>query len=334
MSTKEKAIALGSLKATIHSMKRRAAWNDYNAPRIYMLTLVVRNRRPLFGTLTGDPHLPLYAVGSASVDWSDLGRAIRFEELPKITRFYPMVEVWKLMIMPDHLHIILNVKEPLPKGKLLGDVVAGFKYGCNKAYWHLSNLNGKDLPGLFEEGYCDKILYDFDQLERWKHYLDDNPRRLMIKKAHPDLFRRRHELMIDGRRCVGIGNPFLLNIPDKEAVIVHRRDSEEEYIIKGKAWMATGENYGVLVGAFISEREQVVKNAAIERGYFLIQLTNDGIGSYYKPSGKDFDACAEGRLLIISPWPDAPAKEGVSRAECLQMNALAEKVAAGCFAKI
>ena len=333
MNSKEEAIASGALKATIHSMKRRAAWNDYNAPRIYMLTLVTLNRRPLFGSLRGDPHLPLYAPGSATVEWSDLGRAIRYEELPKITRYYPMAEVWKLMIMPDHLHIIVNVRESLPKGKLLGDVVAGFKSGCNRAYWRICGIDGENRPGLFEEGYCDKILHDSGQLERWKHYLDDNPRRLMLKKTHPDLFRQRYELIIDGRRCVAIGNPFLMDIPDKMAVVVHRADSADEYDRKERAWMQCGANYGVLVGAFISEREQNVKEAARARGYLIIQLTSDAMTAMYKPGGVDFDACAEGRMLILSPWPDKVANTGLTRQECLTMNTLAEKIAAGLFEK-
>lgn len=40
------------------SMKRRCDYNDYTAPKIYMVTLVVEGRRPLFGTLSGDPHIP------------------------------------------------------------------------------------------------------------------------------------------------------------------------------------------------------------------------------------------------------------------------------------
>lgn len=34
--------------------------------------------------------------------------------------------------MPDHLHVILFVKEQLPVH--LGKVINGFKVGCNRAY--------------------------------------------------------------------------------------------------------------------------------------------------------------------------------------------------------
>ena len=329
MSTKENAISRGTLKATIHSMHRRSQWHDYSSPRIYMLTLVTMNRQRLFGTLIGDPHLPLHTSGAASVKLSELGLSILRDEIPKISHYYPMVEVWKVCVMPDHLHIIVTVKEQMPAGKHLGIVIKGFKQGCNKAYWHIFNLTSIH-PALFEPNYCDKILSDPGQLDRWKHYLDDNPRRLLIKTSNPAFFSVRHHLAINGRPCVGIGNPFLLDIPDKEAVVVHRRDDDNEYARKRDVWMTTGANYGVLVGAFISPREREVKQMAIENGYFLIQLTNEGIGPYYKPRGMDFDACADGRMFIVSPWPEAvPEKNGITRQECLALNALATQMAQG-----
>ena len=171
-------------------------------------------------------------------------------------------------------------------------------------------------------------------LSNYGRYLEDNPRRLMLKTMNPAFFSVRHHLSINGRQCAAIGNLFLLDIPDKMEVVVHRRDSDDEYKDKVKVWMQCGENYGVLVGAFISEREQAVKQAVLEKGYTIIQLTNDGIGPCYKPSGNDFYYCATGRMLILSPWPDAPAKSRISRWECLQLNALAEIIAMGRFLKV
>ena len=330
MLTEEKT-STGPRNAVIHSMKRRCSDHDYNAPDTYMVTLVTMNRQPLFGILKGDPSKPLHTEGCACVWRSDLGKAILVEEIPKVNRYYPMVEVLKVCVMPDHLHIILQVHEALPKSKKLGDIIKSFKQGCNKAYKRIHHIPNTSHAPLFEDNYCDKILSRYGQLDYWKNYLDDNPRRLMIKMANPDLFTRRHYISIDGHECVAKGNIFLLNIPDKQFVVVHRRDSEEEYQHHVEAWMNCGENYGVLVGAFISEREKAVKMAAIERKYPLIQLTNEGMGAYYKPSGQDFDVCAAGRMLLISPWPDAPYKSKITRQECLHLNELAEKISNGDF---
>lgn len=91
-----------------------------------MITLVVAGRKPLLGTLTGSET-------NARVEWSALGKVIYEKELCKIEHFYPMVKVWKYCIMPDHIHLILNVSQDLPVGKTLGHVVRGFKSGCTRA---------------------------------------------------------------------------------------------------------------------------------------------------------------------------------------------------------
>ncbi len=329
MSSKEEAIAAGALHTTKHSMKRRSIYHNYYATGTYMITRVTQGRQQLFGHLSGNPLLPLFTEGSAKVVLSELGNAILMEEIPKINRYYPMVEVWKVCVMPDHLHIILNVKYNLPAGKNLGSVIRGFKQGCTKAYWRCFNITGP--LSLFEDNYCDKDLKKPGQIERWKHYLDDNPRRLMLKQSNPELFTQRRFITIGGHKCVCTGNFLLLDKPDKESVIVHRADSEEEYRRKVEAWMDCGASQGVLVGAFISERERAVKVEALENGFPIIQLTNEGIGPYYKPRGKDFDACVAGMMLIISPWPDAPEKSRITRLECLRLNELGDKIAAGRF---
>ena len=52
--TREEAIAAGMEVHEIqHSMKRRTSWHDYSRRGTYMLTLVVRERMALLGTLRG-----------------------------------------------------------------------------------------------------------------------------------------------------------------------------------------------------------------------------------------------------------------------------------------
>ena len=50
-----------------------------------------------------------------------------------------MVEVWKVALIPDHIHLLINVKEKLPAGKHLGNIVRGFKTGCTRAWWRLED---------------------------------------------------------------------------------------------------------------------------------------------------------------------------------------------------
>ena len=312
-----------------HSMKRRSNCHDYYRRGTYLLTLVVDCRVPLLGDLTGwDAGLHV-AAGKPGVACTELGMAIQTEEIEKIRLFYPMVEVWKVCVMPDHIHLIVRIEDDMPPGKHLGHVVAGFKAGCYRQYWRICNICGQPRRGLFEAGYNDRILMNEGQLGRWKAYLDDNPRRLLMKRLHPDLFTVLHDMEVAGRRCQVVGNRFLLDIPDKMAVVVHRRYTVEENARLRKAWLACGERDGVLVSAAVAPKEKEVLREAMNRGHRIILLRENGFPRLYKPSGESFDACAQGLLLQISPWEHHTDRRTITRAQCLELNDMAEKIAGG-----
>jgi len=369
------------VKEIQHNMKRRLPCHNYSDKGTYMLTLVVEERKPLFGTLQGDGLATAGSENEPRVVLSPLGKAIQDCEIRKISAFYPMVEVWKLCIMPDHLHIIIRVKEKMPEGKNLGQVVRGFKTGCTRAWWGLAEEKGPfgeekgtepfgkpkgmgapgeakgtepfgepkgtgapgetkgtgaivpagspagNRPLLFEKGYCDKVLLRQGQLENWKRYLDDNPRRLAIKRQHPDFFTIIQNINIGEWSCKAVGNRFLLNIPDKAAVIVHSAYNDAKFAELKAEWLALAENGGVLISAAIATREKEVMREAMNRGCRLIWLRENGFPELYKPAGESFEACSEGRLLQISPWDYHMQRKTISREQCLMLNRLAEEIA-------
>ena len=344
--TREEAIKAGvKVEETQHHMKRRKPWHNYHRKGTYMLTLVVDGRLPVLGRLA----MPTQEM-SAHVELSALGKTIIEEEVQKIPAFYKMVEVWKLCIMPDHIHMIVRVKEDMPDGKHLGQVVAGFKGGCSRAWWHMKrpcpdeqgvvaavpststtpavSAAGESAacPPLFESGYNDQILLEDGQLDNWIHYLDDNPRRLAIKRQHPDYFTTMHYTDIAEWHCQIVGNSFLLDIPDMAAVIVHRAYSDEQYADYKRKWLACGERGGVLVSASIATREKEVMREAMNRGYRLIWVRENGFPTLYKPSGESFDACSDGRLLQVSPWQYHMQRRTISREQCLELNRLVETI--------
>ena len=382
--SKEEALAAGvKIAETKHHMKRRRPWHNYRHKGTYMLTIAVEGRLPLLGKLKMEPSSQESSADgiSASVELTPLGKVIRDEEVQKISACFKMVEVWKLCIMPDHIHMILRVTEDLPEGKHLGQIVAGFKGGCSRAWRRLSETPAADAPGreataadapgreataadapgrgaspaaalpantlpaafaplpaasaagkkpsLFESGYNDQILLNDGQLDNWKHYLDDNPRRLAIKRLHPDYFTVTHHADIAEWHCQIVGNRFLLGIPDKVAVIVHRGYSDAEFADYKQKWLACGEAGGVLVSASIATREKEVMREAMNRGYRLILVRENGFPPMYKPAGESFDACSDGRLLQVSPWPYHMERRTISREQCLILNRLVMAIVEG-----
>lgn len=341
---REEAIAKGiKVHETNHSMKRRSPWHDYHMKGTYMLTLVVVGRMPLLGELRGKADAPKGSLDAPRVEYSELGKAILKDEIGKINKYYPQVEVWKVCIMPDHIHMVVRVNEDMPKGKHLGAVVRGFKTGCSRAWWRLTSESSGKAEGavitvpsaspevrrsvLFESGYNDKILMHEGQLDNWKAYLDDNPRRLLLKRQKPELFTVLYGMKVADHQCQVVGNRFLLDIPDKMAVIVHRRYSDEEIARLSEEWLACGERGGVLVSAAISPKEKEVLREAMNRGFHIILLCENGFPKLYKPSGESFEACSEGLLLQISPWEYHMEKKTITRSQCLELNAMAESIA-------
>ena len=112
------------------SMKRRDDCHDYKERRMYMITLEVEGRLPVFGHLEGDAFAEKGSKDEPRIVLSELGKAVENEWLA-IPHFFPQIEIRTLQMMPDHLHGILFVKTPLPVH--LGHVISGFKTGCRKA---------------------------------------------------------------------------------------------------------------------------------------------------------------------------------------------------------
>ena len=108
-----------------------------------------------------------------------------------------------------------------------------------------------------------------------------------------------------------LGNPFLLEAPLLASVRISTAtppDILSELVAK---LVARAERGVVLVSPWISPGEKAVKAEALARGGRVVHLLPDGMGRYYKPGGGEFDCCAEGRMLMISPF--APRPEGAQR---------------------
>ena len=252
-----------------------------------------------------------------------------------------MAEVWRICIMPDHIHLLIWVKETLPEGKHLGSIVRGFKTGCTRAWWALNPIapigeamgtaapaavpeaspsgsaavpeaspSGIRRPVLFQKGYHDRIINRPGMLENIKRYMAENPLRARIRQECPKLMERQLHLWIAGREYAAFGNLFLLKYPLKEQVFFHRKDAAtgqptettEAYQQERLRLLQLAEEGTVLVTPGISKGESLIVNDALEASLPLILLQKEPIGEYWKPSQRRFYACASGRLLILAPW--------------------------------
>ena len=385
----------------IPSMHRRSDSHDYRSRRFYLITMAVSPRWPLLGTLaSSEDTCTADDTVEAHIELSPLGEAVlsAWQQIPFV---YPQVSIVQHVIMPDHIHGILYVREDTTFH--LGQVIKGFKTGCNKSLRLLveearkaqlqsqNNADGATAPSasatapsasaaapvasatvpgvsavpgvvvspfqrlllswaatlsqqtrkqqtkggqpatglhLWEKGYNDKILFNYSTLDKWKAYLSDNPRRLAIRRVHPDYFRVRFGITVAGRQYAAIGNRMLLRHPEIIQVQLSRHFTDDELAVRVEALLRQARHGAVLISPAISKGEQMVMRRAMDENLPLIFITPWGFNTFSKPGHQYYEACAAGRFLMLAPWEHHNHRIPLTREMCLQLNAMAAEIAA------
>ena len=331
------------------SMQRRCVGHDYTGRQMYMITMTTQDRLPLLGTLVGRSDAPDGTPDAPRVLLTELGQRVE-ACWNEIAVRYPQICLVALQMMPDHFHGILFVKERLsiPVGKVL----LGFKQGCNKAYrqlfptvqsvavlqqptpqpstpqppaYHDDRTHGL----LFARGFNDRLLLRDGQLHHWLQYLHDNPRRLLMKRENPQYLSVRQDVDICGRPCSVVGNMQLLKAPSRLRVRISRSIAPELLEQETARLLSLARAGAVLVSAAISPGEKQVMRAAFNEGLPLIILLENGLHPLQKPSGERFLACAQGRLLLLSPFPHHNERLLITRTVCEALNGLAWDICQG-----
>lgn len=125
-----------------HSMKRRSPGNNYRAPGFYHITMNVHDRKhQSLGKIIGGLQYPDGHPDAPRVELTAIGKMVEYELLHSITFHYSVIEIQDYVVMPEHIHFIANVKNSIisKNGRKthLGQVMAGFKEGCNRRYWEI-----------------------------------------------------------------------------------------------------------------------------------------------------------------------------------------------------
>lgn len=299
---------------------------------------------------------------------SALGRLVE-EEFMKIGDHVPGVKPLLAQAMPDHFHGILFVTREISRS--LGSIMAGFKGKCSSlaAGLRRGHLTGEGMgavvESLWEPGYHDRILTSEGQLDRLFVYVRDNPRRKAIRLKYPDLFTTVRCLAGHGHTFQAFGNAFLFQRDmiaqvqcsrsffgfkrvakaDGSGLKIARNGAGDalaafetpEFTAKRTELFAVAKKGAVLCSPCISDGERAIAYAAVDAGHSLIVLRNEPFPPMFKPSGRFFDACAEGRLLFLycedlgpnGLTPCASNRKSITRAECLAMNALVAEICGG-----
>lgn len=304
----------------IHSYHRRSVHHDYHNPFIYHIILKKRGACESFGSIAGDARIPYGNPGCAAVNESPLGKIIA-KALLRLPHDFPIVKLHQFCVMPDHLHLLLQVL--FRSDKHLDFYIDHLK-GRIAKWYSIQTRQSISQDDIFEKGYCDKPLYDGRSLDGWYRYIRENPHRLAMRRQYPVFFQRVRNLKIGAYEYQAYGNLFLLRNPDKMAVKISSKYSEEEKQQKKKLWIESASKGAVIVSPFISPAEKAIRSEVEVLGGNIILITNEAFPERFKPAKHDFSLCSEGRLLIITLGKPIPAS--LSRADCLAMNELAQTI--------
>lgn len=314
---------------------------------IYHVTLTVPSREPLLGTL----EIPQNDPTLAHVIRTALGEAI-VEELYVMCKHYPAIRILQFCLMPDHLHAIIHVTRVMDTS--IRNVIRGYWQGVKKHGRAFTLSISPELnSGTTDKGAgtTDKgaeVFFPFPvfterpfirplsrrgQLDTMMRYVQMNPQRLATKRLKPGFFRVQREMVIGERSYAGVGNATLLMAERFEAVHVRRamvQKAEQGDDVPLRDYMngcvLAARKGVVMVSPFISPQEKQVMEVLVRENLPFILLTDNGFREYYKPTDTLFDACAAGRVLILSPWEYDADKRHISREDCVALNRMAEEI--------
>ena len=189
-------------------MTWRAQAHDYTRAGVYHITIhVADGLGQVMGKVVGNLSAPDGTPDAPRTALTHLGQMVENELLHTIHAFYPMITIQDYVIMPEHLHALMVVQDRIvsQNGKIqtIGQVIAGFKLGCNRRYWEiiqrakpaetLTNegraepalaLKREDRQPLFSPGYCDVIPVDAAQLATQRAYIAANPRSRLLRTSN------------------------------------------------------------------------------------------------------------------------------------------------------
>lgn len=339
-------------------------WKDYKGKGIYLITIVTHKRKHVFGKLNKnieEPRVELTKLGQYVEEaWKQTFEIQRSKGRQVCTLGY--------QVMPDHFHGIVQVEKAMDIN--MGSIIRDFKAVCTKEYRVLypprladgidravlERLSRKQreeyyaeygVEPLFEDNYDDTICYRKGQKENIVRYVQDNPRRAVMRALYPDLFQRRQHISLAGQDFAAYGNIFLLRCPWKEQVFCHRWqmiDGQRDYNTRYEtteafqqdraAWIQAAKDGAVLVTPGISKGEQQLVKDCIEQALPLIHIQKEPIREGWNPELRRHQLCEMGQLLILSPWKltemgevdGVPAETDYSQFH--NMNALAERLCA------
>ncbi|MAF14287.1 MAG: transposase [Parcubacteria group bacterium] len=144
---------------------------NYNLPGYYFITICVQDRIKYFGKI-GDGRMILNKYGKIAIKY-----------LMKIPNFYTNVAIDEFVIIPNHIHIIIEIKSVGTEQCSVPTGVKNINYGLlSKVVKSFKDVTTKEIHGAlndyhfqWQRSFYDHIIRDENGLYNIRQYIINNP---------------------------------------------------------------------------------------------------------------------------------------------------------------
>jgi putative transposase len=143
--------------------------HDYSMPGAYFVTFCTHHRIPLLGKLV-EEQISLTGIGQM------VSRVLRESD-----GRYPGVELDCFGLMPDHIHMIIWLRDVEPRTPL-PTYMNRIKTLIATRYRAFRSDYPKLPHPLLQGGYYDRFIRDDEELYIFRKYIMDNPLALKLKR--------------------------------------------------------------------------------------------------------------------------------------------------------
>ena len=150
---------------------------DYSTPNAYFITVCTDKRKNLFWANTANlGFLQLSPYGVAVED-----------AIKGIAKHYPAVSVDNYVIMPNHIHLLLQIHADSDGRSMIAPTIS-------TVVRQMKGVASKEAGfSLWQKGFYDHVIRnETDYLEIWK-YIEGNPSRWLEDKLYAPSFHKAEE---------------------------------------------------------------------------------------------------------------------------------------------
>ncbi|MCL2367908.1 MAG: transposase [Oscillospiraceae bacterium] len=152
---------------------------DYSTAGAYFVTICVKDGHEIFAHIVGDAHpgVPPHDPHGAPIELTATGEMVK-QHIENISLCYEAVTIDKYTVMPNHVHMIVIIKNGTcsvlkggtprcasPTKSVLAKVINAFKSLTSKQFGE----------SMWQRSYHDHIIRDEAEYQRIWAYIDENP---------------------------------------------------------------------------------------------------------------------------------------------------------------